>query len=638
MRVGFDVFTGLDTGLDGDVEFRVFPSKRDHVMRSPLVTFARNYQSRTAAVLMGHLCYQDELLAKLPQSITQNCTSDAAIALAVYSHFGRQGLEQLEGEFSLVVWDGELQRLFALRDPLGCWQLFWLKAGTTLALSTSILPLLDLLPNKPFNLDFLAQFLMLPSPAVELPTEETAFTGINRVLPGTILTITATGKVESYRWWDWAAKQHHNNSLTLESAGEHYAHLLRQAVKQRMERGQIAAHLSGGMDSSSVVCLARDWMLSGVGKPQLDTLTAVYKRPSLAGERAYAEMVLEQGGPIVPHFLDADDALVFRWFNDDIPYHDEPYAGLSHLAMEKLLVEAAHKLGADTILTGMGADELLVGTYLSMASQLRQGQWLAAFSEAQRMAQGNNQSIWSILYQFCIGPALPMLMLGTIGTWWRGGFGRWPKVGKFAIPPWILPEFAQGTKMQTIGRQNAQRLYGGSAELSVDLWSLQASVGDWSQWYLAAPQGMHNSHPFLDSRVLSFCLELPTALREIPGMPKPVLQTAMRGILPEPIRTRRDKATFNDIYWLGLSKHLPCLEFMVRNSPSQELGIFDAQQLIHAMRQAAVGIGNMEAIYHINTTLALIAWFDKMMAAQHQSLEAPTEVHQLHRQVEKITC
>jgi asparagine synthase (glutamine-hydrolysing) len=384
------------------------------------------------------------------------------------------------------------------------------------------------------------------------------------------------------------------------------------------------------MDSSSVVCLARDLMSSGVGKPPLDTITAAYQRPSLAGERKYAEMVLEEGGSIVSHFLDADDALVFLWFDGDLPYHDEPYAGLSHLGMEKLLVEAAQDLGADTILTGMGADELLVGTRLHLVKQLRSGQWLRAFSEASRMAQANNQSVWSILFQFGIRPATSTAIGGDLGTWWRRGFSRWPKIGQFAIPPWIMPEFARRYQMQQMGRNYAESIYGGSADLSIDLWSLQCSVGDWSGWHLAAPRGMHNSHPFLDSRVLSFCLELPSALREVSGMPKPVLQTAMRGILPEPIRTRRDKAVFNDIYWLGLSKHLPHLESMVRNSQSGELGIFDPQQLIHAMRQAAVGIGNMQAIYRINTTLALIAWFDRITIAQQQPLATPTEVHQLN--------
>jgi asparagine synthase (glutamine-hydrolysing) len=127
---------------------------------------------------------------------------------------------------------------------------------------------------------------------------------------------------------------------------------------------------------------------------------------------------------------------------------------------------------------------------------------------------------------------------------------------------------------------------------------------------------------------------LPRDVKEIPGMVKPVLQTGMRGVLPEAIRTRRDKRSFNDIYWLGLSKHLPQLEVMVRNSRISELDVFDGSQLIQVMRQATVGIGDMPAISRINTTLALIAWFDQMIETRHRSVEEPAEVHRLNQQVE----
>ncbi len=630
MKVGFDVLASMDE----DIEFRLFPSHTGDGTRPPLVTFARDRQSGTAAVLLGHLCYQDEILSRLPQSILQSCTSDAAIALAVYRHIGRKGLEQLEGEFALVVWDGALRRLFALRDPLGCWPLFWRVLGTGVAVSTSLRPLKQLLPDTSLDLDFMAQFIMLPSPGgVELPTDRTPFNEINRVLPGTMLTISPTGQVETHRWWDWTSKLSGNNSVTLEEAGEQYAHLFKQAVKQRVQKGRIAAHLSGGMDSSSVVCTARDWMLSGVGQPQLHTMTSVYKRPSLVGERAYTEMVIEQGGPVSAHFIDADDALDFLWFNEDIPYHDEPYAGLAQLGMKKLLIETAHRLGADTILTGLGSDQLLAAKGLRIADLLRRGQWLTAMTEANRLAQAKNQGVWSILYQCGIEPTWPILMRDGIGTFLQRGFGRWSNLGRFSIPPWVLPKFAHTYKLQNIGIENARTIYGSSAELSADLWAIQGSVGDWSGWYLAAPRGMRHSHPFLDPRLLSFCLGLPTAVKEIPGMPKPVLQTAMRGVLPEGIRTRRDKRSFNDVYWMGLSKHLPQLEAMVRTSRINELGVLDAKQLIQVMRQAAVGIGNAPACGRINTTLALIAWFDQTMEPGDHHDSEPTEVHRLNRQV-----
>ncbi|MDJ0717342.1 MAG: asparagine synthase-related protein [Prochloraceae cyanobacterium] len=109
-----------------------------------------------------------------------------------------------------------------------------------------------------------------------------------------------------------------------------------------------------------------------------------------------------------------------------------------------------------------------------------------------------------------------------------------------------------------------------------------------------------------------FAIQLSRKLREIPGVPKPLLQEAMRGILPEPIRTRRFKANFNEVYWTGLSRNLPHLEAMVDPSLIDDLEIFNKKQLIEVMRQHAAGIGDVRSGSRIATSLALIAWFDRL--------------------------
>ena len=115
--------------------------------------------------------------------------------------------------------------------------------------------------------------------------------------------------------------------------------------------------------------------------------------------------------------------------------------------------------------------------------------------------------------------------------------------------------------------------------------------------------------------------------REKPGIRKPLLQGAMRGILPEAIRTRRFQPSFNDIYWTGLQQNLPHLEEMVDRSQIDELGIFDKQQLIQVMLQHAVGIGDARSGNRINTSLALIAWFDQTQKVLQKLPDQPTTTH-----------
>jgi asparagine synthase (glutamine-hydrolysing) len=362
------------------------------------------------------------------------------------------------------------------------------------------------------------------------------------------------------------------------------------------------------MDSSSIVCIARDLLKEG----KLITLSLVYRLPSLAGETDYIEMVVKQGGAIKPYYLDGDAALDFQWFADKIPEHDEPYPGLFHLAMEKVLVDVASQLGVTTIFSGGGAELTMEGNRYHLADLVRQGDWNEAIREARQWANVKNQSLWSVLYPFAIEPLIPPLLREGFPTLMRRGYGRWSKLGLFAIPPWVLPDFARKYEMWGKALATLRQLHRYPIEQSFNLLGLRTAIGNWASWYLAAPVGIRICQPFLDPRAIAYCLSLPRECREIPGVPKPLLQAAMRGILPEPIRTRRLKRSFNEVYWRGLAQNLPHLEDMVRQSRIDELEIFDKSQLIQVMRQHAIGVGDVRSGSRIGSSLAAIAWFDRI--------------------------
>src|SRR5205814_2185943 len=111
-----------------------------------------------------------------------------------------------------------------------------------------------------------------------------------------IQAIYPDGRVRQ-RWrWDWQAGNRDSSRLTLEQAGEEFNRLFREGIRQRMRNGAIAAHLSGGMDSSAVVCAARDLVDAGTVPGTVRTLSLAYQTPSLAGETDYINMVVDQKG------------------------------------------------------------------------------------------------------------------------------------------------------------------------------------------------------------------------------------------------------------------------------------------------------------------------------------------------------
>ena len=168
----------------------MFPPQQSN--ETSLVTFAQDPSTRTAAVLMGRIYYQDELKARL--SLNQDFPSDAALVLAIFQQCGAKVLEWLEGEFALVVYDSEKRCLFAMRDPLGNWPLYWVYNSHTVQIGTNLRSLAQQLPQAAINRDFLAAFLIFPYAGVEMATEQTAFEQIQRILPGTIVSLYPDGR------------------------------------------------------------------------------------------------------------------------------------------------------------------------------------------------------------------------------------------------------------------------------------------------------------------------------------------------------------------------------------------------------------------------------------------------------------
>ncbi len=162
MTVGFTVFAG-----HGEAAFHL--RDHGHKGRPPLVTQAAIPGVR--AVLMGRLYYRADLRVGLDLAGAGLCNptaeNDAALALAVYRQRGLEGLERLEGDFALVIWDASERRLVAMRDPMGGYPIFYTVHREGVAASTHVGPVLDLLPSRTLNQEYLADYLALASVTLE---------------------------------------------------------------------------------------------------------------------------------------------------------------------------------------------------------------------------------------------------------------------------------------------------------------------------------------------------------------------------------------------------------------------------------------------------------------------------------------
>lgn len=615
-----------------DVEFRLhWPASRSRG-GAPLVTQAR--LRNHIAALIGHLYYRDDRLAEIgprfPKELAAECANnDAALALAAYAHGGAPALARLEGDFAVVIWDGETHALIARRDPLGAYPLFWTKNGSTIAVATSLRPLLQLLPARTLSLDHLADFLVRPPSNGERAAEGCAYEGVHRLTPDAMLRIELdTGRVAQERCWSWLAQAIDPGTDRLDEIAAGYADRLKRAVRERI-RGRTASHLSGGMDSTSVCLLARDLERLGIGQPPLHTLSLVYERlPSLARERRYIDSVLESDTEgLVGHAIVADELLDFDEVSNP-PFHDEPFAGLSCLQTERALCGTAAELGIDTILTGRGADELLDALPYHLTDWLRSFRFYAAWREASAWAEARGSTSWRIMNQFGVRSIFPAWRHGFLGKIFSRSSGiRGGVVDEWSIPTWIRPDFARQHMLAERIAASARKMYRGegSTPTSLALHGLQRRVGEAFSSLAAVPNGIALCHPFLDTRVLRFGLGMQARLTPLPRPVKPVLAEAMRGVLPEQIRNRRDKRSFNEVYYLGLRRNLPALRAMIALAPIDGFGLIDKTILMQTLEEGALGAVDAYRLTRLDVTLSLISWLSRQPAWQAQSI-SPSEI------------
>jgi asparagine synthase (glutamine-hydrolysing) len=571
--------------------------------------------------VVGRLQYRDELSVRLKIS-SETPLDDAEFAARVYARWGAEGLTRLEGSFSLVLFDRPRQRLFALRDPMGGYPLYWAESQGRFGASTSLNELRARFESAGIDADFMADYLALPSSGQNEPTTpRTPFRGISRLMAGNLLTYNAaTGKTEVRKYWDWLDRLEDPETADLEQLAAGYADRLRAAVREGL-RGNVAAHLSGGVDSTSVCLLALEEVERGRFAGPLHAISLVYSQMRvLSRERSLIEELGQSRHGLQAHVIEADALLNFGAYADP-PEHDEPWPWLSSVEIESARLSAALDAGADTVLTGHGADEMAEIGPCQGTDLLRQGTMIRPWSIGSQAARTEK---W-ILSPFNL---LPLALREGAGSWARGGYTDWSSMSETSVPPWVRPEFARKFQLRARMLQHTRETFHACqpVALSIARSRILNRSGDLGRWHLYAPHGIHLCHPFLDPRLLRYCLGIHSRIPPPPrGQPKPLLAKAMQRVLPEKFRTRPKAGFFNEPYFRGMARHLGELEALVRSAPS-EFEFLDREMLVNCLRQTALGIGNARIqVDRVNLTLSLLKWLALQSSPQPEPREMEVE-------------
>lgn len=530
--------------------------------------------------------------------------TDATLILAAYERWGMDCPQHLVGAFAFALWDSRTRSLFCARDHLGVRPFYYHQSERLFAFGSEIKALLTL-PDVPRRLreTSVADFVMLMTE----DREATFYEEILRLPPAHALTVTPEGTRLRRYWTPDPTRELHLDSD--EAYEEAFRDLFEEAVRCRLRGSRtVGSTLSGGLDSSSITTVAREQLKE---KGPLDTFSLVFDEVTASDEQRYIEAVLAQGG-LRPHYVHGDRIDVFEDLDGMLSHMDEPFLG-PNLFLHWGLYRSAQQQGVGVLLDGLLGDSTVFHGDAYLTELAARGRWLAfgreALPTARKWGGGvrglrfvARRYVWSPLVAEPLRNAFPAL--------------PWSEHPSAFHARFLNPEFARHVEWT----ERAHR-FGHDAprtprsvrtahhdELTSGLLPAALEVVDRA----AAAFGIEARYPFADLRLVEFCLALPPTQRFRYGQTRTILRRAMKGYLPETVRTRNTKGNLS--HALAHSLHAlaaPTLRELMGDRLSIARPYLNAEAVQHTYRQFCDGESSGQARMALWQVAILVRWLER---------------------------
>ncbi len=344
-----------------------------------------------------------ELCAALELGPPRTALSDSGLILAAYRKWGNECANRLIGDFAFAIWDRRRQELFLAVDPFGVRSLFYYESPRVFAFGSEIKALLAL-PEVPRRLNELrvAEYLV----TLFEDRSGTFYEGIRR-LPGAFTLTVGRERSRLRQYWALDPKR----ELRLGSDREYvegFRDVFTEAVRCRMRSAYpVGAALSGGLDSSSIACLARDASPSPVHTFSLVFPDLPAEDRRVIDERAPIQAVLDTGG-FEPHYIHADRLSPMGQV-DRIHFHLDHANFAPNLYLHWAMYEAAHASGVRVFLDGFDGDSTVSHGFERLTELAQTLRWRTLWREANLLSQHQLKGIppRRIVKEYCAKPLTP---------------------------------------------------------------------------------------------------------------------------------------------------------------------------------------------------------------------------------------
>ncbi len=511
----------------------------------------------------GRLDNRSDLLSRLSLPVE---SSNEAIACATFDRWGVDGLVHLIGDWSLVIRDQESTILAS--DFAGVRPLYYHVQDGRVQWSNRLQTLVEQTGITDLDEQYIAGFLTFGGCANRTPYKD-----IYSVPPGHAVCVSSKG-TSIRRFWSMPTGDtiRYRNERRYE---EELRSLFREAVAVRLQsESPVLAELSGGLDSSSVVCMAQHLIRSGAVKaPRLETVSFTWQNsldePFVREVESHCGI---QGARISTHHV---PLVTEAQVNGAIP---EAFQSLL-----SSVATTASRLGARTILTGQNGDLLLGNWYddsLQVAASLRSFQFGRAFAEALAWSKILRLSVYQILWRAAQAALPPSLTPAAIYAAADGSYA--PR----SVETSLVPQVNERIESSTFFSNDWLRA---SPERRKHFYRLSMALGLRTLQTPEPLQHLEYTHPFSHRPLVEFLMTVPANVLCRPGEPRRLMRSALSVLWPHKLRERRSKGSFN-APWQEALRPLARALLKTRKLHTVERGFVNRESVRSRLERLCLGL------------------------------------------------
>jgi asparagine synthase (glutamine-hydrolysing) len=394
----------------------------------------------------------------------------------------------------------------------------------------------------------------------------TFYADIHRLPPASTMVVGKNG-IRIREYWKLDPRREIRLSSDREYA-EAFLEIFLKAVRCRLRSAfPVGSMLSGGLDSSSIACAARDMMMSGRGD-ELHTFSIVFDQLKESDERLYIQKVLATKG-FMAHLICGDKASPFDGLDNVLNYQDEPFFA-PNLFLARLGWRSAKANGVRVLLDGLLGDNTVSHGIEHLNELARHWRWLALARELGKIIRisGSAVSLWKLLRRYIvyegIRPYVP-----------ERGLALWRMMRRSEVDPVggqceiFTPEYCARINlrkrlelaykferaMRSSRRVHCDSLSSGMVNTALEVYSKGCSE------FAIEPR-----YPFADKRLVELCLAIPGSQKVADGYTRIVLRRALEQTLPAEICWRTGKGNLESSFINGFGASRDLVRTTIRSS------------------------------------------------------------------------